>query len=501
MLWFRSWHHRTGVRDSGVESVPRLDRGTGDQWAAGVLVYIGYVPAQTALPLRQRLRPHLPDVLAALLIAAVTALICLPGIARFSGVSLYDEMTHVDYAYRIAFEQRVPRAVEPLSDTVLEEWACRPSAWNPDEELCDLAEAGRAEPEEFPADGANYNGFHPPLYYALTGVGARGLLALTSPLTDLSLVVAMRVMSMIWLSAGLIAFYGTMRMWLTRRSLSLAITLALGTTPAIASFGMQVNPDATAVLAGAAAVYLAHRIFHGRPSFAAAAILALLVASTKLLAVVAIFSVVTVARLRALIRMRKEDRRTTLAWAAPFGGALLGTGLSHLISELLTRLAGPPTQDNPIIGLSSAELTGPFTRPLVDTLAINADLVSMYWLPAQLDSTLWGMMARVTGLLLIAAVGILLAAHRSNDPRFLLALSTAAGTLSVPIVIQIRQLLVNNDYFAGVAARYAITIIPLAFACAGLVLVQRRWGAAAAWIFAGITTVIALESTTGVLTL
>lgn len=481
--------------------MPGHDHETGDQWAIGVLVYIGNVPAQQDLPLRQRIRPRLPNILSVATICAITAIICLPGISRFVGVSIFDEMTHVDYAYRIAFENRVPRSIEPIADPVLEEWACRPTSWNPDETLCQDTSAGEAGPEEFPGKGLNYNGFHPPLYYALTGWGARVILAATSPFTELSLVVAMRVMSTVWLAAGLSAFYGVLRLWHVRRSLALAVTIMLGSTPAIASFGMQVNPDATAVLAGAAAVYLAHRIFHGRPSFAAAAILALLVASTKLLAVVAIFSVVTVALLRALIRMRKEDRRTTLAWAAPFGGALLGTGLSHLISELLTRLAGPPTQDNPIIGLSTAELTGPFTRPLVDTLAINADLVSMYWLPAELDSTLWGMMARVTGLLLIAAVGILLAAHRSNDPRFLLALSTAAGALSVPIVIQIRQLLVNNDYFAGVAARYAITIIPLAFACAGLVLVQRRWGTVAAWIFAGIATVIALESTTGVLTL
>lgn len=461
-----------------------------------VLDYIGNVPAQTALPLRQRLQPHVPDIVAALVIVAVTAIVCLPGISRFTGVSLYDEMTHVDYAYKIAYEGRVPRAIEPLSDAVLAEWACRPTLWNPTDELCTLAESGQATPEEFPADGVNYNGFHPPLYYALTGLGARALIAMTSPVSDLSLVVAMRVMSVMWLSAGLLAFFGTMRMWLGRRSLSLAVTLALATTPAIASFGVQVNPDAAAILAGTAAVYLAHRIFRGQPSFRATAILTFLVASTKLLAVVGIFAVVTVALLRGL---RKDDRQLT--WIAPFGGAVLGTALSHLISELLTLLAGPPTQGNPIIGLSTEHLVGPFTRPLVDTLGINADLVSMYWLPSELDSTLWAMIARVTGLLLIAAVGILLVAHPGSDPRFNLAISTLAGALSVPILIQIRQLIANGQYFDGVAARYAITIIPLAFACAGIVLAQRRWGPAAAWVFSGLTAAIALGSTTGVLTL
>lgn len=455
------------------------------------------MPAKISLPTRQRLRPLLPDLLAALIIAAVTALICLPGIARFAGVSLYDEMTHADYAYRIAFENRVPRAVEPLAGPILEEWACRPTEWNPDDSLCLLAEAGEAEPGQFPAEGTNYNGFHPPLYYALTGWGARAITALTG--SNISLFVAMRIMSAVWLSAGLIAFYGVLRLWVKGRPLSLAITLALASTPAIASFGMQVNPDAAAVLAGTAALYLAWRVVHGKPSVLAAAILAFLVASTKLLAVVAVFSVVTVALLRAIMRIRTDSRETTLLWAGPFGGALLGTGLSYVLSEILTRMAGPPTQDNPIIGLSTSELTGPFTRPLIDTLAINADLVSVYWLPQELDSAIWQMVARLTGMLLIAAVAILLTVHRPLEGEFTVALSTLAGALSVPIVIQIRQILINNDYFAGVAARYSITIIPLAFACVGLLLAQRSWGPAVAWAGAGFTVVVAAASTAGVL--
>lgn len=457
-----------------------------------LLVYIECVPTTLT---RERLRLLLPDIAAAAIIAAVMVIICLPGIARFPGVSLYDEMTHVDYAYRIAYENRVPRAVEPLSDAVLAEWACRPTEWNPDESLCRIAGTGEAEPAQFPAEGANYNGFHPPLYYALTGWGARAILGITSPFTDLSVVVAMRVMSVVWLSAGLIAFFGVLRMWVARRSLSLAITLALGTTPAIASFGVQVNPDAMAVLAGTAALYLAHRIFHGQPAFRAAAVLAFLVAMTKLLAVVAILAVAAIALLRALVQLRRDSRDETKRLVLPFAGAAAGTAAAHLLSELLTRAAGEPTQDNPIIGLSTNELAGPVTRPLVDTLGINADLVSMYWLPPDLDTEQWYMMARVAGILLIASVGILLAT--ATDARFDLALSTTAGALFVPIIIQIRQMFVNSDYFAGVAARYALTIVPLAFACAALVLVQRRWGAPAAWAFAGISSIVACASTVG----
>lgn len=440
-------------------------------------------------------------MLAALAIAAVTAIICLPGIMRFHGVSLYDEMTHADYAYKIAYESRIPRAVEPLADPILEEWACRPTEWNPDDTLCDMVRAGDAELTRFPAEGVNYNGFHPQVYYALTGWGAKLLGAAASPLTEISVFVAMRVMSAVWLAAGLVAFYAVLRMWVKNRGVSFGVTVMMAATPAIASFGMQVNPDSMAVLAGTAGLFLARQIFHGRRTVLLTAILAFLAASTKLLAVVAIVAVVTLALLRGLVRIKKDDREQSLALTAPFVGALVGTGAAFGISETLTYLAGPATQDNPLIGLTTVKLTGPFTRPLIDTLAINTDLVSMYWLPDELDSLWWQTIARVTGIVLIAAVGILLASHAAHDPRFNLALSTLAGALTVPLVIQIRQLIVNDDYFAGVAARYAITIVPLAFACLGLVLAQRRWGTATALTAAGITALVAAASTTGVLTL
>lgn len=105
------------------------------------------------------IRTHLAAIAA---IWAITLGVCLPAISAFGGVSLYDEITHYDYAMKIS-SGHLPSPVEDLGDEALEEWACRPGDWQPDD-FCSLTRSDRTDNDDFPVEGLNYNGFHPPLY-------------------------------------------------------------------------------------------------------------------------------------------------------------------------------------------------------------------------------------------------------------------------------------------------------------------------------------------------
>lgn len=430
-----------------------------------------------------------------------TLVLCVPAAFRFDGVSLYDEITHFDYAYKLTVENSIPRSVEPLSDASLEVWACRDSDWVDDSsDLCERTEDRQSTRYEFPVDGVNYNGFHPVGYYAITGWGAQALSALAGPVVEISLFSAMRIMSGLWLAAGISAFYLLLKKWLGAPGLALSASLLLVSLPAITLFGFTISPDAAAPLAGAAALAIVLRMVEGRPAFLFSTVLTFLVAGTKLLSIVAILSVVSVGLLYSLAHVRNVRGPEFRRWSGPFAGALLGTGLSYAAATALTRSAGSPVVDNPAAGLSTLELGGSPLRPVVDSFATHAGLVNPYWMPAELNSPEWAVFSRLIVLLIIASPFVLMWTSPVKSRDFVLGLSLIAGTLTVPILIQVRELLTRGEYFANVAPRYSISLVPLAIACIAIVAARRSWGALAMWVLAGLAMILGLGSINGIFT-
>ncbi|MDO5722973.1 MAG: hypothetical protein Q4P33_01040 [Flaviflexus sp.] len=387
----------------------------------------------------------------------VTIGIAVPGILGYRGVSPIDEITHFDYAYKLAVDHHIPAAVEPLSDEALSEWACRPSGWT-SEELCDLAETGEADTEEFPAVGLNYNGFHPPLYYFITGWIGRAL----SALTPLTLFAAMRVGSAVWLAAGLSACYLVVSRH-SSRALGLAAAALIGSTPAVSAFAFIVSPDSTAALAGAAALFVA---LAASPPILAAGLLAFVIASTKLLLAIGILCVSGVLFLTAPWRAQDRGR-----WALVLPSALAGTAASALISRLLTRWAGP-SLPNPILGVSTRPAEGEFVRPILNMIGQNASLARPYWFPDDLDSPFTQLVTNLFVPLVLAAP--ILALARRRWPMVVAGLSLLAGMLFTPVVIQIRELLTHGLYFPIIVSRYSIVFLPFALALALLALRDRE---------------------------
>lgn len=389
-----------------------------------------------------------------LAIFLITLVLAVPGITSYRGVSPIDEITHFDYAYTLAVEHRIPASVEPLSEEALSEWACRPSGWT-SEELCDLAGVGAAEGEEFPAAGLNYNGFHPPLYYFVTGWFGRAVAALTS----LSLFEAMRLGSAVWLAAGLSACYLVISRH-SSRALGVAAAALIGATPTLSAFAFIVNPDSTAALAGAAALFIA---LASNPPILAAGLLAFLIASTKLLAAIGILCVAGIHFLTAWWRDSNRGR-----WALVLPSALLGTAVSAIGSRLLTRSAGP-SLPNPILGVSTRPSEGAFLRPVIDMIGQNAALARPYWFPDELDSPLTQLATNLFVPLVLAAPILALATRRW--PMMVAGLALLAGMLFTPVVIQIREILSHGLYFPVIVSRYSIVFLPFAL---GLALLSLR---------------------------
>lgn len=427
-----------------------------------------------------------------------TLLLCVPAAFRFDGVSLYDEITHFDYAYKLTVEHAVPKSVEPLAEESLEAWACRESDWGT-AELCDLAEEREATRFDFPVDGVNYNGFHPVVYYAVTGWGAQALTVLASPFADLDLFDAMRVMSSLWLAAGISAFYLVLRRWIRTPGIALGASLLLVSLPAVTLFGFTISPDAAAPLAGAAAIAIASRLAGGRLAFAMTAVLTFLVASTKLLSIVAILSVVTVGLLYSLPHLTRSAKRVW-QWAGPFAGALLGAGLSYAGAALVSRSAGPSVIENPAAGLSTEELTESAGAAIADTFATHVGLTNPYWFPDELNSPEWAAFSRLIALVVIAIPFIIMWLHTPKSREFILGLSLLAGVLTVPVLIQIREIATRDEYFLNVAPRYSLSLVPLAVACMAIFVDDRRSGRAVTWTIAGLSILLALGSTNGIFT-
>lgn len=411
--------------------------------------------------------PAVSRLVAALGIIVATLAICLPGISTFHGVSLYDEITHFDNAYKIGVEHRIPADIEPLSEVALEEWACRPGTWqmNPDQ-LCNLAQDGNASHDGFPVEGLNYNGFHPPLYYAVTGAGG----SILSSLTGQTLFVSMRVMSALWLAGGAVAFFLVAARWLRSTLLGCSATLLLVSLPPVASFGMMINPDATAVLAGTIAVWSLLLVVRGnRRAPLLIGLAAFLVAGLKLLLVAPLLVALVILGLRALTVAGSDaaGRRVSLL-SLPAG--MVGVAASALINRALTASSGLA---NPVAGLSTTPVgeSSPLAI-LIGTVGENYSLLTPYWLPEGHEGVAWTASTNLVEVLVVAAPLIIIWAGRPRTPEFALATVTITSALALPLAIQAREILTSDAYFQTLATRYSLVVIPLAIMCVALAVRQ-----------------------------
>lgn len=173
-------------------------------------------------------------------------------VARYTALSPFDESRHIDYMARIYEDGTVVKLGDKLGETAMRLEACRG---------IDLAgfvpppcDAKRLEPEAFRDEGYDNAVNNPPLYYLTTGAVAEAAKAvgLSHNILDPA-----RVMSGVWLAAGLALAVGAGRMLGARDIPLVAAAVIFALAPEPLFMGSTVNADSPSVFAGALVLVVA----------------------------------------------------------------------------------------------------------------------------------------------------------------------------------------------------------------------------------------------------
>ena len=188
-------------------------------------------------PRVRRIAPYLYLFVVAILVTGVH-------MAKYTVFSPIDELRHVDYAMRVT-KGHFPILGDKLIQESMREEACRgvdsPSADPP-------CRTKVFDPRAFRDDGWQTATAHPPTYYLGAGLFARTAKAVG--ISD-SFIDPARAFSALLLAAGLMVAFAAGRAAGVRASPLLAALTLLPVFPAVLHAHSTVNPDATAILAGA----------------------------------------------------------------------------------------------------------------------------------------------------------------------------------------------------------------------------------------------------------
>ncbi|TRW43590.1 hypothetical protein FJ693_17020 [Georgenia yuyongxinii] len=391
------------------------------------------------------------------------------GTLNAPSLSALDEHTHLDYAWKISHGQ-VPRAGDTLSPEIREEWACRSQ-----DNLAQLLPAcgSSSSAADFPFDAENYNTWHPPVYYAVTGVLARAVTALP---VDLTFTTAARLLGGAWLAAGLVALFAVLRMWRLPHWLAAAAAALVAGIPGVAHAASTVTNDAPAVLIGAGAAWVLTRVVRdGRTGWALPALVALLAASTKLMNAVAILTVAGVLLLWAVGLWRAGQRPKAYRLLLITGAVVAAVGLVAFGWGALQGARTPAGWTNPIGGTNTAPVHGLPLDEWAPTLMSAFGLVQNYYLQPAVTSTIVVAVVGLLAVLFTAAPLLGLVGFAKGSPERMVGWATLAGTLAVPLLVQVQEFLRGGEYFGIVSSRYAVTLIPLTVITLALVAHRQQW--------------------------
>jgi hypothetical protein len=372
-------------------------------------------------------------------------------------LSRIDEPTHADYAWQVAHFQ-LPRAGSPIAQPILDHWACV------GQEGYDLPECGSGEGAwAFPFDGQNYNFAHPPLYYVVVGFPARAIDAL---FPGIDFVSAARLMGIGWLAGGMFLLYAALRRWRLDPAAALIAPLLLPAFPRILHASTTVNPDAAAAVFGAAAVWIAARIFvEDYNKWLLPAIVTALAGLTKTITTVPFIAIALLIVFRLVRDLRvRRFRRADLAIPLAIAGAVL---IPYAIWQVFQGGRGDPYWTNPLVGLNTRDVSGLPGSEWLETAFSGINLASDYYLQPPLDVALMLSWTRLLNVVVIGAVFSVIVACAKEPARRSLGWMVMAGVFIYPTIVQVQAYLNTAvpQYFPNVTGRYGLALIPGAIAC------------------------------------
>jgi hypothetical protein len=190
-------------------------------------------------------------------VVLLVALLVALHVRDYTRISPIDELQHLDYALKLGDGELIERG-ELFGIEAMREEACRGVDAEFRPPPCDQPVL---RPEEFQEAGYNTAEPHPPIYYAVEGVGGRlteALPGIASPVT------AARLMGILWLGAAVVLMWFVLAELRVRELVRVLMLVLLACAPTVLHATATVNPDGTALTLGAATLLVVLRWESGR---------------------------------------------------------------------------------------------------------------------------------------------------------------------------------------------------------------------------------------------
>lgn len=379
---------------------------------------------------------------------------------KFNGsYSIYDELSHMSYAWS-ASHGHIPAQGDTDEAVVLHDWAC--SGQDGIEfTRCDVKAAVKAYPYE-----QQYNYFHPPVYYWITGGVAR---MVSQAVPSVSFMVAARAFSIVWMVAGNIMMAIALRAWGVRRRYAYSTVAMIPFIPAFLNAGTAVTNDAPALLIGSMLLWaLAKVVVHHQKMYVPLAIISLLTGFIKGTFVFPFCAAAAFFVLRGCwYWLRKHD---TAGWKSIIQGLCLGIpGLIAMQVFNHFQSGRGHTVSSAVMGVNTVPLDAPVLRILTSVMdwgQLASDIGVRSNMGTRVGHIMWSVLIQIIILGAIAFLYLVIdRAAASDAPYRTLATLTALALCLYPVLIQTREFLSSGRLFPAVGFRYGLACLPLVLCC------------------------------------
>ncbi|WP_194784488.1 hypothetical protein [Actinomyces haliotis] len=425
------------------------------------------------------------DTLAVVILIAAALATSLIGIVRAPQFSPIDEMTHVDYTWRV-MHGSFPHRGDNMTAWTLEEWTCHRQTNFPQLPAC-----GKHTAADFNRDIENSNAWQPPLYYIYDAAFTRAAMKVS----DADPVNIMRLGSGTLIGAGLAATYALCRMWNIKRSVAFAVTIFLLCEPHIATEAMTVTEDAAALIISIGALWTLSLVLHNHPhAWVYAAMVAFVAAMSKTILLSPVITMCAVLLFGLTRWTRNHDPRTMNA-VRTMVAAAAAAAIPTLLWNHYTAAHTPAGWHSTTLGINNRPLDGlPFNVWLPGILR-GYGFNGGYWVEPKLTTYLGTGVFALVAIVLTAAPWVGLACGTTKE-RVVSAVS-AIGPFIAIFLVQFDEWIRENVYFPLPSPRYAASLIGATAIALAIALnrLPARWR----WFAVAVCVVCVAASTLGLL--
>jgi hypothetical protein len=424
------------------------------------------------------------SLLAGIAVTAFACLIVVLHVSDYTKMSPYDELQHYDYLVRVMHDGDIVRRGDHFGQEALRTEACQ----GLDVPGYAIPPCGRItyEPTDFQERGINTAYIHPPVYYAISGSIAAGLSWIVG--SD-SLFTTGRLSGVVWMAGAMILTWLAMAelgiTW-TKRTVAL---LFVATAPVVMETTATINPDATALFAGAAVLFAVLRWERGGRWWPAALTAAFAVAlkSTNIVAL-------GLGVLYLLIRQVQQGRETR--WGTVDRAALrrillvlasmvAGAGVVALVWVAYSAsVARVPTLEIPMAAQFHVDSLS--IRQLLSNLDSGITALNTPYVPAEVHTAWIDQISILVDRFFLVGVGIAAFASPVGSRMRALGIAAIVACFAVGPTFVLANFVLQGTY-VGIPRRYGLSIVPALAVALTVVLSHRRVLQLAGVVVAGIS--------------